>query len=276
MKKPVSVNLRLVGKPDKQTLALNQGKLTKLKLDSVGLLQMIKQGYAFAPVFDGARKKANFRVGGYAALDFDDWFLDEALKSDFIKQHSSFIYTTPSHTPEKHRFRAVFELEEPREDVAGFEHILRGLCREVMTADWACVDCSRMFFGSKNCESWFFGKVLSNRVVNNLINREINIRKAEDEARRKRLENMPKMDNVDFDEARKMLQFVDKSPGYHLWRNIVWALHSQFGHDAKYLVEEWSPDDQNGRFIDTLMRTNRGEFNIGTVVYHAKQGGYKK
>lgn len=77
--------------------------------------------------------------------------LDEALAHPFIQQHCALIYTTPSHTPDWHRFRLVWLLPEFIQDISIYEATIR-LLLEQLPHDPACKDGVRVFYGNTQAE----------------------------------------------------------------------------------------------------------------------------
>ncbi|MCR8659308.1 hypothetical protein [Paenibacillus endoradicis] len=90
----------------------------------------ITKGKTFVPAtlkqISGERKrqKRNWQSQQIIALDIDEGLsLEEALENQFIKEHASFLYTTFSHTTDKHKFRIVFALDKPIYEYSHFESI---------------------------------------------------------------------------------------------------------------------------------------------------------
>lgn len=81
-------------------------------------------------------------------LDFDEGMtLQEAIQE--FSDTASFIYTTFSHTEEKHKFRVVFALDRPIYRAEEFQKIITELMTKYPQADEQCKDCTRLFFGGK-------------------------------------------------------------------------------------------------------------------------------
>ncbi|MGE6612527.1 hypothetical protein ACQKFG_18595 [Peribacillus sp. NPDC076916] len=80
------------------------------------------------------------------ALDFDDGMtLNEAVKE--FSDKAVFIYTTFSHTEEKHKFRVVFGLDRIIHKIEEFDDIIGELMTKYPQADSHCTDCTRLLFG---------------------------------------------------------------------------------------------------------------------------------
>lgn len=147
------LNRHFTGKPSK-TATINYAiNWEPSEVTAEELIAHIRQGFAFTAQFrDSYRKTANFICSDFVAADFDGTMtLDEAQALPFVRQHCSFLYTTPSHTTDHHRFRAVFLLDETITDAKVWADCLYGLAIR-LGSDRSIKDAGRMFFGSPDCE----------------------------------------------------------------------------------------------------------------------------
>lgn len=82
------------------------------------------------------------------------------------------------------------------------------------------------------------------------------------------------------DEIEDALDHINPACGYAKWRNIGFALHDwDSGTQGKALFEDWSRgggwDEQSQRYIDAIWDSaSEGEITLGTLIYHAKDGGW--
>jgi FkbM family methyltransferase len=92
-------------------------------------VRKIGLGHAFSAHFkDGYRKTPNFICSDVIAADIDrDWTIEEMLEADFIRENAAFLYTTASHTPERHRVRVVFLVERTITAATEWAEALAGL-----------------------------------------------------------------------------------------------------------------------------------------------------
>lgn len=124
------------------------------------LAREIYKGYAFAPVYEGRRKKGCFVGAWHIALDFDTQdthsAIDTMKRDEFAWMFASFAYTTPSHTPEKPKARLVFifPYDEPVTDINEYETLYRALLWRFPHADKATKDALRLFYGSPKADFW--------------------------------------------------------------------------------------------------------------------------
>ncbi|MBN8199179.1 hypothetical protein [Bacillus sp. NTK034] len=96
------------------------------------------------------RSNENWESQQVIALDFDEGLrLEEAYNDQFFQENAVFLYTTFSHTEEKHKFRVVFVLDEPLYEYKHFQAIINDLLTRYPYADKSCKDGSRLFYGGK-------------------------------------------------------------------------------------------------------------------------------
>ena len=83
------------------------------------------------------------------------------------------------------------------------------------------------------------------------------------------------------DELREMLRYVNPQPGYADWVRVLAAIHSAYpGSEGIAIAEEWSPGDARNSVEDKFKsfgsyRGVRGPASLGTIVYLARQGGWR-
>ena len=145
----IAINSHLIDKASKDDLVKNNGRFENRDLDAAELAAEIKNGHAFcAQHKPGGRRTSGFIAAGYLAVDIDHGLTLEAAKSDpYFQRFATVLYTTPSHKEDMHRFRIVFELEQPIEDAARMTQALTGLTAR-FGGDKACTDACRIFYGS--------------------------------------------------------------------------------------------------------------------------------
>ena len=166
----LAINRNLVGKPPSNVLAKYNHAFSSVDVSIDELAEMVSNGFAFCPQFGkNKRQSANFRVSGYLAVDVDHGLtVDEAQGSEFFQNYASLLYTTASHTADAHRFRVIFELEEPISDAEIMKAALTGLVAK-FGGDESCKDACRMFFGAVGCQTVIHGKKLPANMVEELI-----------------------------------------------------------------------------------------------------------
>lgn len=155
---------------DREKFKRFNGTFENVDLSLVELAAEVGQGHAFCAQHEkNWRSKQNFTGSGFLAVDVDEGLrLEEALAHEFIQRFGGMIYTSPSHTEEAHRFRIVFELEEPIHDRQMMEHALTGLIRK-LGGDASCKDACRLFFGNTNALATHLGHRLPAAEVAQLV-----------------------------------------------------------------------------------------------------------
>jgi hypothetical protein len=166
----VATNSNIINKASSGDLKKHNSTFENADMTMEEFAATINLGRAFCAQHKNKRRASdNFLCSGFLAVDIDHGLTLEAAQEDsYFQQYASMLYTTPSHTNELHRFRIVFELEEPITDKETMQHALTGLIGR-FGADGACKDACRMFFGSKGSSPILFGKRLPTAEVDQLV-----------------------------------------------------------------------------------------------------------
>ena len=166
----LAINRNFVGRATNDVINIYNSAFEPVDIAVDELAALVSRGYAFCPQFNKKkRQSANFKISGYIAVDVDHGLtLEAAQASEFFQNYAALLYTTTRHTPEAHRFRIVFELDEPITDPSVMESALTGLIAK-FGGDKSCSDACRFFFGSIGCEPIIHGKKLPKSVVDDLV-----------------------------------------------------------------------------------------------------------
>ena len=119
------------------------------------------------------RDASNYLLGQHIGLDFDTedersslgWLSHEL----FIAKYGAFCYTTPSHTSDKPRARAVFLLDTPIYQAQNYILAASAMTWLFSHADSKCKDPARFYYGSLECEVAYLDHVLPLEVVKGII-----------------------------------------------------------------------------------------------------------
>ena len=145
----ISVNQNLINKvqPKNKKHLSNDFDPYELLLEE--FQEVISEGYCFSYQFKNHhRKKENFLCTDIICVDMDGGReLEDTLKDSIVKQYGSLYYTTPSHSPDHHRFRIVFVLPHTLTDVEEVKSATRSLAMR-LGGDPSVSDGARMFYGS--------------------------------------------------------------------------------------------------------------------------------
>jgi len=140
------------------------------------LMTAIRKGYSFsAEMEDGYRNGDNFISAQHLGLDFDTEDENSSLavlvNDPFIKEYSTFLYTSASHTPEKPRARVIFILDKPVTDADKYSQYATVLTEKFYLSDGQCKDAARFWYGSKNCKGKYLGNKLPIEVLDELLSK---------------------------------------------------------------------------------------------------------
>lgn len=129
------------------------------------LADHVQQGYGYSAQYTRPyRSAAYFMRTGVISIDLDSEnefsTLDTVASLPIIRSFGSFVYTTPSHTPEAPRCRAVFLLDSPINDYDLAKAVIQGVGKEFPEYDEVVHDPVRIFYGSSGCEIRWIGKYL--------------------------------------------------------------------------------------------------------------------
>jgi hypothetical protein len=167
----VSVNAALVDKvPPTEKRAFSHG-FEPLDLTIGDLEEVVKDfGYAFSYRFSGGiRKTENFLGADFLAVDVDNGMLiSQALENPIVTKYCSLLYTTVSHTLERHRFRLVFRLPRTITDARELKAAAVSLSRR-LGGDLSATDAARLFYGSRRCQTELLEHAIDEAFLESLI-----------------------------------------------------------------------------------------------------------
>ena len=167
----LSLNPKIIGKPGKKNRLHFATCWLEVEITPDDFVAAVTvEGWAYSTQFkDRYRKAANFLCCDFIAADIDHgWTIDEMLGQPFVREHAAFLYTTPSHHADAHRFRVVFLLDLTITDPTRWKLALAGLARK-FNGDSAIADGARMFYGNSGSEVHLIQKVLSAEALEELV-----------------------------------------------------------------------------------------------------------
>ena len=129
-----------------------------------------EEGWAFSYQFaKDQRTTINFLATDIVAVDIDGGTtIEKTIANPLVKKHCSLFYTTPSHTPDRHRFRLVFILPRTITDARELTAVAKSLTRR-LGGDPSATDAARMFYGCQGSEPLIFDKSISDELLDELI-----------------------------------------------------------------------------------------------------------
>lgn len=263
--------------------------------DRVGTLaeirDEIKRGFAIcgAQLGNRNRKKAHVIGSQWVLIDIDsDWDISSALADPFVQSHCGLIYTTPSHRPQKHRFRLIFILPRFIEQTQAIEAVIKAVMGEIPQADPACKDACRIFFGNTEAEFPLFNPQarLSEAFVEDAVAKAEAEAKAKAEAKanqRVRPRQYFSADGVEthIAEILDALSYIPgRRPGTGTYEEslaVLMALKSELGEsEAIAIAEKWSPSEGDWDVAKKIRSFEREDIKIGSLFYIAKQYGWAR
>ncbi|MDD7803731.1 hypothetical protein [Ralstonia solanacearum] len=168
----VAVNRHFIDKldtNDSEQKRMLTHEFENLELTPDELAAFINNGHPFCAQHEGSRKAVNFLCSDVLAVDIDHGLrLSEALENPYVQQYASFVYTTASHTQDKHRFRIGFQLDRTITDSDEMRAAYVGAIR-LFGSDGSCRDACRLFFGSTGSNPIILGNILPNAELDKMI-----------------------------------------------------------------------------------------------------------
>lgn len=168
----VAINQTIINKLDSTDAAQKKSFSTgfvnvEFTLDE--LIEHVNKGFSFCAQHNKRKTTANYIGTNVLAVDMDmGMTLEEANANPFIQKYAALIYTTPSHTPESHRFRIVFILPRIITNAVEMKYAYQGMIKK-FGGDESCKDACRAFFGSKDSNPEKFGNILSSEELDSII-----------------------------------------------------------------------------------------------------------
>lgn len=253
-----------------------------LELSSFDVANNIYTGHALTTWHkDNWRNAANYLYGQSIGLDMDTE--DErstltSLKADkFVAHYASIVHTTISHKPEAPRARVLFLLDQPIMQPANYTLAAAALLWVFGTADRACRDCCRFFYGAPGCDLEYLDNVLTLETVKHLISQYQETGRQE-----KRNHFIGQFATTpDQQEVADALKLIPSGGiDYDEWLQVLMGIHAAYGDAGLGLAEHWA-DGKPGE-VERKMRSFKstgnttGTVTIATVFGIAKKFGWTK
>ena len=194
--------------------------------------------------------------------------LEDVKVDAYVNENALFVYTTPNHTAEHHRFRIVFLLNEPISSPDDYKRIATVLINKFQS-DKSCNNIDRLFYGSAGCKYRFIGKSIS---IADLDIMEPQAKEQTKEIQRYKDSNLN--GTISEELAAEMLACIPgNNIGYYEWFGVLSAIGNYFDEStALRLIEGWAPDEKYGTAYKLKHRGVR--YGMGTLIHMAKQYGF--
>ena len=251
----LSIHETIRGKPSRDTHPnLGYGWIT-IEANWPEVFELITQdGVATtAELATDNRREANFVSRQLLMVDIDSGMtIPELLDNAFYNEYGAGFYATPSFTPELHKFRICFRLEQAETDAGRLRRINRGLLQVFGTADEACKDPTRLFYGTPNCVLCErTDKFLTEDIVVQLIDIVDEQDRANAEAMTQYAGPPPALTNT---QRQRILDLLKQTfvGSYPIWRNVGWGLKAggfsltDFQYVTAGMMNQKTPADAAG------------------------------
>lgn len=252
-----------------------------LELEPFDLGRMIYDGHAITTWHgNNWRHSKNFLLGQHLGLDFDTEDKRSALATlmadKFIARYAALVYTTPSHTPEKPKARVIFLLDTPIQQAANYALASTALLWLFGTADRACRDAARFWYGSLHCEMEMPYQELPLEVVKRQIAQYKEAGRRQPKSPPGEWRNVPDQAEV----ASALRTIPPQGIDYDEWVAVLMAIHREFGEAGLPLAENWA-DGAPGEVPQKWRSFNAsgnvtGAVGLGTVFALAQRFGWSK
>ncbi len=252
------------------------GSFHNVSLETQEIIQAVYDGHPITTWHkDAWRTSANYLCGQTIGLDFDaeneSARLSTLIKDSFIKKYAAFVHTTMSHRDDAPRARALFVLDQPIMQAKNYVLAASALLWSFGTADRACRDAVRFWYGSPKCDFEYINQVLPLSTVKHLI-----ATYQESGEREKHKVTRPGWTAPpDQQEVAAALKMIPPwGIEYDEWVQVLMGIHSAFGQDGYSLAESWAQGKQGE--IDHKWRSFKpgGAVTIATVFGIAKRFGW--
>ena len=133
------------------------------------LLAEVTAGRAYCAQLSGPRKTANFLACNLVSVDIDGTrTIEDVLSDAIVARNATFMYTTPSHTPEVPRLRVGFALPRTIINPKEMSSVMRSLALR-LAGDARATDAARISFGSRGAQTWLLGNEIDLPLFEELI-----------------------------------------------------------------------------------------------------------
>jgi hypothetical protein len=291
----ISINTKVVNKTDENFVYNN--RFRNVQITAKELLDTILEGHAFCVASlksneDGYchKKTENFVSGHLICIDIDNknaedkklsidegyLSFEEAKQSKELQTTASFVYTTPSHTSDHNRFRIIFVLKNSITDIDKFKKLIKHMIKKY-SGDEVPKSVVQGFYGSTNAEHVFWGNVLDDNDVRELL-KEAEVVSSKEY---KRLNEMSFVDtDVSIDTIDEIVSYIFKNG--HIDNSIWWKVPTILKAYCKL------PDEEVirivGKYVDDVGDIREKlkyaeqylhSMTLGTLIYYAQQNGYE-
>lgn len=287
-------NFKITGKADPQKLSY-AGAWQSTQGSFAELAGHIGQGHPWMPALldgNGKRWQSNANYAEIIGADHDHGLsIIDALNHPFIAAHAGLLIESSSSTPEHNKFRTVYRLPRPVTDWQTLKVCNRYLIEKLGTADPACKDASRFFFGAPGKSPKLLNEVatLPQSFIEDALawadalEAQQQLEAAEKAAKWAQWKAQNPSDSGDI--VKDALGYIAPySPGQGRYSKLVAMIGgvlAELGFEGESLLRDW--DGGRGEWgrggFDRILKSltsshSSNKASLGTLFYLAKQSGF--
>lgn len=284
-----------VGKPEKifnestkrfelwvndKKINLGYGWITaELKFEEIYELLSVS-GMAIAPaLISDHRIEANFLSHEIILVDIDDGMtIDQLQEFPFYQWYGSGYYTTASHTDDAPRFRILYRLPIAITDPEAMRILYQGMLAIHGSADMACKDSSRLFYGTINAQHReLTDRMLDEEAISIIL-------QAYDLAFKDRQKYSVALNNNSTqqfnpstpEEIGELLDELKKyysDLSYHARRDVTWAVASAVSNQdtINLMRARWNDSGKTMSYEGFVNDRKNSSIKIGTIYHMIRQ-----
>lgn len=256
------------------------GSFRNVELDTYQIGESVYEGRPLTTWHaNGWRTTANYTLGQHLGLDMDTEdersTLPALLANKFISRHAAIVHTTTSHTPEAPRARVLFLLDAPIMQATNYALAAAALLWLFGSADRACKDAVRFWYGAAGCDLEFVDHELPLATIKQII------RQYQATGQRERQRHEAITHTTDQQEVADALRRIPAwGIDYDEWVAVLMALHREYGAAGLGMAESWAQGAQGE--VERKWRSFKADGNpagavgLGTVFALAKRFGWER
>lgn len=296
----ISLNKSIINKADssnRKTMMKFTSEFENFELTQEEIFSEITvKGFAFCSAYLKEnehgfcyKKEDNFIGSNVLAVDVDNTNKDGSKKSKeqgycsfeeiqnipIVKELSSFVYTTPSHKKDHHRFRIVFLTAQFVNDKERYKKAITSL-NQLFGGDPATTSVVQGFYGCKDANSKYFGKLFTQDDVSRLVeiydeNKSTDLQKVKNE-----IADESEFTLEEIDEIVKYIFLKGNIANEHWWK-VPTILNNNFNLSEDDICNIIKKYTELGDTLDKIEHASRYKnyFTKATLIWLAKKNGYE-
>jgi hypothetical protein len=241
------------------------------------LEKSVKSGYAScnSQLKSNVKEIKNFECTNSIWLDFDnkDFIMEweHFINHGWVRENAFAAYTTPSHTSEVNRFRAIFLLPYVIDNPQEYKDLIQMFIHKFQ-CDTAPSSITQAFFGNTEAVFERFDNVITKESIDKIIRDYNAVQENEQEFAAENL-------NGGFTEKviQDALSYIPTKLDYIDWSKICHAVNAALNYDiekAARLINNWSPG--KGNEVAQKLKKPMEKIGPGTLIWYAEYYKWKR